>query len=241
MAEFSSRGPTEDGLSKPDLVAPGISIVSLRAPESTADRLRSAARLDTHYFKGTGSSQATAIVSGLAALLFDADPTLTPEEARAALVGTAGGPLAHVPGGGAGLIDAAAAVEAVLAGRFDGAGRSVGRSNGLGTLEGSRGSTRVHADHDRDGRPQEIAGELDVLGRAWEAQAWSAQTWSEATWALSPWSVLVALSAVWEAQAWSAQAWSGMVWEAQARSSRDWQSAVWVAQAWSAQAWSTWD
>ena len=240
VAEFSSRGPTADGISKPDLVAPGISIVSLRAPDSTADRLRPAARLGAHHFKGTGTSQAAAIVSGLAALLFEADPTLTPEEVRAALVGTAGGPLARVPGGGAGLVDADAAVDAVLSGRFDGASRSSGRSSGLGTLEGSRGSTRVLADPDGDGRPQEIAGEKDVLGRTWEAQAWSAQAWSEATWALSPWSALVTLSLVWEAQAWSAQAWSGMVWDAQAWSSRDWGSAAWVAQAWSAQAWSTW-
>lgn len=240
VAEFSSRGRTADGIAKPDLVAPGISIVSLRAPDSTADRLRPAARLDAHYFKGTGSSQAAAIVSGLAALLFEADPLLTPEEARAALVGTAGGPLARAPGGGAGLVDADAALDAVLAGRFDDASRTLGRSSGFGTLDGSRGSTRVLADPDGDGRPQEIAGEQDVLGRTWEVQAWSAQAWSEATWALSPWSALVALSLVWEAQAWSAQAWSGMVWDAQAWSGRDWDSAAWVAQAWSAQAWSTW-
>ena len=240
VAEFSSRGPTGDGLAKPDLVAPGISIVSLRAPDSTADRLRPQARLETHYFKGTGSSQAAAVVSGLAALLFEAAPTLTPAKARAALVGTAGGPLARMPGGGAGLVDADAAVEAVLAGRFNGASGPRGRSNGLGTLEGSRGSARVYADPDGDGQPQEIAGERDALGNAWSAQAWSAQAWSEATWALSPWSTLVALSVAWEAQAWSAQAWSGTVWEAQAWSGRNWESSAWVAQAWSAQAWSTW-
>ena len=240
VAEFSSRGPTADGLAKPDLLAPGISIVSLRAPDSTADRLRPAARLDADYFKGTGTSQAAAVVSGLAALLFEADPLLTPEEARAALVRTAGGPLAQAVGGGAGLVDADAALTAVLAGRFEGASRSLGRSSGLGTLEGSRGPTRVLADPDGDGEPQEIAGERDVLGNTWSAQAWSAQAWSEATWALSPWSPLVALSATWEAQAWSAQAWSGMVWDAQAWSGRNWGSSDWVAQAWSAQAWSTW-
>lgn len=240
VAEFSSRGPSRDAVVKPDLVAPGISIVSLRVPDSTADRLRPAARVDAHYFKGTGSSQAAAVVSGVAALLFAADPTLTPEEARAALVGTAGGALARKPGGGAGLVDADEALAAVLAGRFEGASRSLGRSSGLGALDGSRGSARVHADPDGDGAPQEIAGEYDVLGRAWEAEAWLAQAWSEASWALSPWAALVALSAGWEAQAWSAQAWSGMAWEAQAWSSRDWGSAAWVAQAWSAQAWSTW-
>ena len=34
---FVSRGPTQDGLSKPDLVAPGTRLVSLRAPGSTVD------------------------------------------------------------------------------------------------------------------------------------------------------------------------------------------------------------
>jgi hypothetical protein len=155
-------------------------------------------------------------------------------------VGTAGGPLAGAPGGGAGLVDADAALAAVLAGRFDGASRSIARSSGLGQLDRSRGTTRVFADPDRDGQPQEIAGERDVLGYDWVAQAWSAQAWSQATWASSQWSALVALSSTWQAQAWSAQAWSGMVWDAQAWSSHQWGSSAWVAQAWSAQAWSTW-
>ncbi|MFN2485917.1 MAG: S8 family peptidase [Acidimicrobiia bacterium] len=241
VAEFSSRGPTADSADKPDLVAPGISIVSLRAPESAVDLLRPAARLDDHYFKGTGTSQAAAIVSGVAALLFEADPTLTPEEVRAALIGTSGGPLATHSGGGAGLLNAEAALEAVLASSFDGATRVVERSDGLGSLDSSRGSSRVYADPDGDGAAQEIVGEWDVLGSAWVAQAWSAQAWSEASWELSPWSALVEVSHSWVAQAWSAQAWSGSVWEAQAWSAREWGSADWVAQAWSAQAWSTWD
>src|SRR5207253_1000920 len=63
-ADFSSRGPTQDGFSKPDLMEPGISIVSNRAPGSTVDMLHPDARVSNDYFKGTGSSQATAVVSG---------------------------------------------------------------------------------------------------------------------------------------------------------------------------------
>ena len=88
VAPFSSCGPTGDGVAKPDLVAPGVSIVSSRAPGSTIDAMRPGARLGESGFKGTGTSQATAIVSGIAALMFEARPSLTPDEAKAALVGT---------------------------------------------------------------------------------------------------------------------------------------------------------
>jgi serine protease AprX len=91
VAPFSSLGPTVDGVPKPDLVAPGVSIVSVRAPGSWADLDRPESRVGRAYMKGTGTSQATAVVCGIAALLFDADPSLTPDEAKAALVGTSRG------------------------------------------------------------------------------------------------------------------------------------------------------
>src|SRR5712691_2987537 len=62
VAPFSARGPTQDGLSKPDLMAPSISIVSNRASGSTIDQLHPSARVGEYYFKGTGTSQATAVV-----------------------------------------------------------------------------------------------------------------------------------------------------------------------------------
>ena len=105
VAGFSSRGPTQDNLSKPDLVAPGVTIVSSRAPNSTIDAFRPLARIDEHYFKGTGSSQAAAVVSGLAALMFEADPSLTPDVAKAVLVGTTDRTLAGQKGAGQGLVD----------------------------------------------------------------------------------------------------------------------------------------
>ena len=63
VADFSSRGPTQDGFSKPDLLAPGVTIVSDRDPGSVVDVGHAAAVVGSSYFKGTGTSQAAAITS----------------------------------------------------------------------------------------------------------------------------------------------------------------------------------
>jgi len=58
---------------KPDIVAPGRRIVSVRSRGSTLDRLLTdrveTANNGSTYFRLTGTSMATAVVSGVAALL----------------------------------------------------------------------------------------------------------------------------------------------------------------------------
>ncbi|HWL91260.1 MAG TPA: S8 family serine peptidase, partial [Actinomycetota bacterium] len=60
VAPFSSSARTVDGFAKPDLVAPGTTIVATRDAGSTIDSLHPDAVLDGSYFKGTGTSQAGA-------------------------------------------------------------------------------------------------------------------------------------------------------------------------------------
>ena len=116
---------------KPDLLAPGVSIVSDRAPGSTIDLFRPAARLGPTMFKGSGTSQAAAVVAGVAARMLDVDPTLTNDEVKGVLIATADRRLAG-PGGGAGMIDALAATTAVdAAEEGPGAGRCRSRTPGL--------------------------------------------------------------------------------------------------------------
>jgi serine protease AprX len=96
VASFSSRGPTIDGLVKPDIVAPGVNIISLRAPGSTLDNAYPQRRVDEQYFSLSGTSMATPICAGAAALLFQAKPTATPDEIKAALLAGAND-LFHTP------------------------------------------------------------------------------------------------------------------------------------------------
>ena len=76
LAPSSSRGPTADGRVKPDLCAPGWMI---RAAEANTGG----------YTRKTGTSMATPFVAGVAALMLQADPTLTPSRIKALLKGTA--------------------------------------------------------------------------------------------------------------------------------------------------------
>ena len=81
LAWFSSWGKPTGGQPKPDLVAPGRRLVSIRVPGSTLDGLladhRVTATNGSSYFRLTGTSQATAVVSGAAALMLAQQPTLT--------------------------------------------------------------------------------------------------------------------------------------------------------------------
>ena len=76
-----------------DLVAPGTSLVSARAPGSFVDVNYPTGRISGDVsgtlFRGSGTSQAAAVVSGSVALLLQAYPDLTPEQVKLALTSSA--------------------------------------------------------------------------------------------------------------------------------------------------------
>lgn len=86
VADFSSRGPTIDGLTKPDLLTPGVNIISLRSPRSFLDKSNPAARVDSNYFSLSGTSMATPICAGVVAQLLQKEPTLTPDQVKQRLI-----------------------------------------------------------------------------------------------------------------------------------------------------------
>ncbi len=187
VAPFSSRGPTAQGLAKPDLLAPGVGLVGLRAPGSTIDTFRAGARVGGAYFRGAGTSQAAAIVSGVVARMVGANPALTPDQVKGILLATADPHLAGTPGAGAGLVVAAAAVAlATSDGPLPTANAGLRPSTGIGSLDASRGTHPVWADTDGDGVPAPLAGPVDALGTPWTSTRVTAR-WTPLTWAESPW------------------------------------------------------
>lgn len=116
LAEFSSRGPNNDGWIKPELTAPGVDIYSatiLRAPRA-GDGMPD----PSGYLSASGTSMATPHVTGAVALLRQAHPSWTPMQIKAALVNTAGtmpkqgGMMAQ--GNGSLRLQAAMACQAIL-------------------------------------------------------------------------------------------------------------------------------
>ncbi len=79
---FSSAGPTHDGFIKPDVVAPGGHIVSTMLPNSLLARTTPENRVGGNYFKMSGTSPATAVVSGVVALMLSYNPALTPDQVK---------------------------------------------------------------------------------------------------------------------------------------------------------------
>jgi serine protease AprX len=89
IADFSAAGPTLDGFVKPDLVAPGAHMVSTMLPSAELAQNHQVNQVTPHYFSMAGTSQAAAVVSGIAALVVNAHPQLTPDEVKYRLMVTA--------------------------------------------------------------------------------------------------------------------------------------------------------
>jgi serine protease AprX len=89
IPDFSSRGPTPSGHIKPDIVAPGGHITGLTRPGSSLTRDHPEYMLGTGELVMTGSSQATALVSGVVALLLQLEPDLSPDDIKCKLISSA--------------------------------------------------------------------------------------------------------------------------------------------------------
>lgn len=110
VSSFSSRGPTPDGLTKPDLVAPGVSIIAPRSPNSYLDKNNKNARVGEWYTTLSGTSMATPICAGVVALILDRCPDLTPDSVKTLLMSTCRNVNPDPNAQGAGLVDAQAAI-----------------------------------------------------------------------------------------------------------------------------------
>jgi len=82
IASFSSRGPTRDGRTKPEISAPGLFIAAARSsdvPPSNDDP-------DQYHRVLAGTSMAAPHVAGVVALMLQYNPQLTSREARSILI-----------------------------------------------------------------------------------------------------------------------------------------------------------
>jgi len=214
MATFSARGKTLfDKLAKPDLVAPGRKMVSLRSPGSELDSLFPERQVtvlgapSADYYKLSGTSMAAPVVAGTIALMYERNPTLSPAQVKKRLKSTVT-PLAFgtTLDRGAGLVNAYRAVSSVDAGKEYSADRvsDAFAKDMKKFIQGQRFVWRDLA----------YNGGVDSGGVSWEGVTWENVRWDSVTWE----------NVTWEGFTWEGVTWEGVTWETVTWQSTDQQS-----------------
>jgi serine protease AprX len=223
---------------RPDLLAPGKSLVSLRVPGSFADVGHPEGRVygdrSGRLFRGSGTSQSAAVVSGAVALLLQRNPNLTPDQVKGLLKASADRLIADGSAvQGAGVLDVKGAVELLEKGAPPAYAQSHTRATGTGSLDAARGG--VHMTDPLNGIA--LRGEQDIFGLAWNPRTWAAASaagtaWSGGTWRGTPWAGAGWVSGSWAPVVWTTPSWTGIAW-----SERSWTRLSWRADEWSRLSW----
>src|SRR5918997_592734 len=159
FADWSSVGETQDGFSKPEIGAPGAHIVSTLSRRSAFEDLCPACVVDGDYIRVGGTSMAAPVVAGVAALVFEAHPEWTPDEAKSTLVDTE----RNVDGG-------------------------VDEVNALAAVSPATPSSGANAGIERNGLIDATSGEIDYTRSSWGRSSWGAAPETlAADWARSSW------------------------------------------------------
>jgi serine protease AprX len=249
VASFAQHGTSARPV---DVVAPATHLIGLRVPGSFVDALSTnTGKVATRFQRGSGTSEAAAAVSGVAALIAQKYPTATPDTIKALIRSTStwyGKATLITVTRGKGLLNAAGALSATLAVSV----QTATASTGSGTLDGSRGGVYV-VDNGVS-----LTGQTDIFGQpfnslamasaqaggtAWTGGVWNGTRWSGDGWTGTRWSAADWTGNDWAGTRWSGTRWSGMVWDGTRWSGSGWNGTRWTGSSWTGTRWSsaTWN
>jgi serine protease AprX len=233
VPSFSERGI--NGGRSPDVVAPGVGVISLGVPGSLLYETYKSARIGNGFLRGSGTSQAAAVVSGAVALVLQQSVWLTPDDVKAHLRLTAT-PLAatSTAAQGAGAIDLRKAMATLPTPKP----QLVAIGNGFGSVESARGGQHVQFDG------VDLSGEQDIMGQAWDSGRLSFQlnTWQwDGSFNGSIWAgnAFTADNVTWAGKTWQGKTWQGKTWQGKTWQGKTWQTGTWTGKGWSSSTWSS--
>ena len=232
LCDISSRGVTEDGFAKPDVVAPGRKLVSSlssgvngRDPvlaQEFADRVTT----DGRHIRLSGTSMSAPVVAGAIALLLERQPGLTPDQLRQILVGTAKA--------------------------YPGQADKAGNVNIPAAIAASQ-----HPPARSQYGPLPVNGARPPAGQrtlVWDGGQWGNAFWSSAHWDSAHWDSAHWDSAYWDSAHWDSAYWDSAHWDSRALGlgalglgalglSAHWDSAHWDSAHWDSAHWDSahWD
>jgi len=223
---FTAQGPVVQGtpedqlvVEKPDVVAPGVGLVSLSAPGSRIEQTAPPSTVGVAgYRRGSGTSQSAAVVSGAAALLLERRDW-TPDQVKAALVRSAHGLDAPATIVGAGLVN----VTAALLTGVTGATQPLPRQDSYDDIDLTRGralvtsfacsQVRLSVDSDDCTYVHGLLTALSAQGlqgpdlKPFDEGGFN-DPWTGQSWYGSPW----VQGQSWYGQSWYGQSWYGQSW-----------------------------
>jgi serine protease AprX len=200
LADYSQNGSSTRGV---DVSAPGTSVTSLRNPGSFIDWLYPEGVSNTRFFKGSGTSQAAAVVSGAVALLVSKFPTATPDTIKYTL--KAGSyPLSGAMStrGGSGSLNIKWALDNTKV-----AANNPSRYAQL--WEPSMGAPLSLVPGGGTGDP--------YAGSPWGARRWTSLGWT---------------GDITDPDVWAARRWTGQTWDARRWTDNSWTSGTWASADW---------
>jgi serine protease AprX len=225
VAAFSSTG---SNARTPDVVAPGTHIVSLRVPGSHVDQAYgSTGFVSDTLFRGSGTSEAAAFVSGAAALAIQQHPNISPDSLKRLFLSNTKG-LAGFSSlkQGDGEIDLARMLGATAyAPPIQ--WKTIDWSTGIGSLELARGTDHLTLDG------VVLTGAQDIFGHAFNSAAMAALEAANASWTGGIWN-----GNSWSGNSWSGNSWSGNTWSGNSWSGNSWSGNSWSGNSWSGNSWS---
>lgn len=229
VPDFSARGTITRDV---DVVAPGRSVISLRAAGSYLDTNHPEGRVGTKLFRGSGTSESAAVTSGAVALLLQARPSLTPDQVKYLLRKSAvdlpreddptaqGEGLIHLDKTLTDPVPATSAATQIFE-----------PATGTGSLDASRGSQRL------TDNGVVLNGEMDIFGQAFSSTDWAQSAANGTSWAGGSWMGRQMAGGTWTTDAYGRTSWTGSSWTGSSWTGSSWTGSSWTGSSWTGSSW----
>jgi serine protease AprX len=224
----SSAFTSAAGWRQPDMWAPGARVMGLRDPGSFIDTHYPSAAVGSRLFRGSGTSQAAAVVSGAVALLAGAYPGSSPDQIKMALIFSG----QDVSGTFTNFIQVDKAAD--LLAKWGPAKESLNTvfgTPGRGSLEATRGGSHLSFNGVL------LDGERDIFGNKWDGAAFATATFNRTSWTGGAFNGANWAGAGWAGAGWAGAGWAGAGWAGAGWAGANWAGAGWAGANWAGAGW----